>query len=119
MSVSVVGHGRGFCPCNICIDPGQGGGLLLCVLGGCDDDEIEEEYNQNHVVSVLKCMILLWCVLDEVCRLATLNLFNFSAHKVERGYDLLQRLHPERAIQWADCLSQCVLGDCIEEFKLQ
>ena len=123
VSISVVSHWRGFCPCDICIEPGQGDGLLLGDLRGYNDDEIEEEYNHNQVVSVLKCMIILRCVLDEVFRLATLNLFNSVAHKVERGYDLVQRLHSERAmdlaIQWTDCSSQCKLMDRIEEVKLQ
>lgn len=54
-----------------------------------------------------------------------MKLFNavVQAGKVERAYDLVQRLHSERAldvaITWADRQGQRKLSDRIEEFKLR
>ncbi|KAL7536855.1 hypothetical protein ACHAXR_009745 [Thalassiosira sp. AJA248-18] len=81
----------------------------LVSQGEANEDEIEEEYNQ-------KCL--------QVDRL-TLTLFKtvVQAGKVERGFDLIRRLHNEKsydvAIQMADRVGHRKLSDRIEEVKFQ
>eukprot|EP00579_Thalassiosira_antarctica_P009756 CAMPEP_0201922180 /NCGR_PEP_ID=MMETSP0903-20130614/10281_1 /ASSEMBLY_ACC=CAM_ASM_000552 /TAXON_ID=420261 /ORGANISM="Thalassiosira antarctica, Strain CCMP982" /LENGTH=1247 /DNA_ID=CAMNT_0048459265 /DNA_START=142 /DNA_END=3888 /DNA_ORIENTATION=+ len=81
----------------------------LVSQGDANEDEIEEEYNQ-------KCLNV-----DKV----TLKLFRsvVESGKVERGFDLVQRLHSEQtydiAIQMADRVGHRKLSDRIEEVKLQ
>eukprot|EP00571_Detonula_confervacea_P002422 CAMPEP_0172315686 /NCGR_PEP_ID=MMETSP1058-20130122/25981_1 /TAXON_ID=83371 /ORGANISM="Detonula confervacea, Strain CCMP 353" /LENGTH=1247 /DNA_ID=CAMNT_0013029825 /DNA_START=112 /DNA_END=3855 /DNA_ORIENTATION=+ len=79
----------------------------LVSTGDANEDEIEEEYNQ-------KCNAVDKC---------TLKLFSsiVQAGKVERGYDLVQRLHSEKAmdlaIQMAERVGHRKLCDRIEDLK--
>jgi hypothetical protein len=79
----------------------------LSLVGDADEDHLEEEYNQ-------KC--------NQVDK-ATLKLFRalIEARKVERGYDVVRRLHSERshdiAVQLANRLGHRRLSDRIVEAK--
>ena len=70
----------------------------------------------NHIVCVIENL------LQDKC---TLRLFNsvVQAGKVERGFDLVRRLHSEKAmdlaIQCADRIGHRKLNDRIEELKEQ
>eukprot|EP00584_Thalassiosira_punctigera_P002193 CAMPEP_0172533418 /NCGR_PEP_ID=MMETSP1067-20121228/6134_1 /TAXON_ID=265564 ORGANISM="Thalassiosira punctigera, Strain Tpunct2005C2" /NCGR_SAMPLE_ID=MMETSP1067 /ASSEMBLY_ACC=CAM_ASM_000444 /LENGTH=1269 /DNA_ID=CAMNT_0013318063 /DNA_START=140 /DNA_END=3949 /DNA_ORIENTATION=+ len=81
----------------------------LVSQGEANEDEIEEEYAQ-------KCNQV-----DKV----TLKLFGsvVQSGKVERGYDLVQRLHSEKsydiAIQMADRIGHRKLSDRIDELRLR
>lgn len=81
----------------------------LVSTGDADEEEIEEEYNQ-------KCMQV-----DKV----TLKLFSavVQSGKVERAYDLVRRLHSEKAmdtaVQMAERVGQRKLCDRIDDLRLR
>lgn len=81
----------------------------LVSSGDANEDEIEEEYNQ-------KCTQVDKCTLKHFSSIV-------QAGKVERGYDIVRRLHSEKAmdlaIQMADRVGHRKLCDRIEDLKLQ
>ena len=78
-----------------------------------------------HIVHNLLSCLTFYLVLPNLKDKVTLKLFAsvVQAGKVERGFDLVQRLHSEKAmdlaIQMADRVGHRKLSDRIEEVKLQ